>query len=301
MYNECGLAIDEVLLPIRIINQAGSGDLLVNEILFNPVTDNYDFLEIINVSNKYINIKGIEIKNNQNTHSEIINTDLIIEAGQIVAFTENPDKLKSHYQPPDSSRIYYQKLPAFNNDEGNVSLYTDSLGIKLLLDSFNYSDSLHFILLVSTDGVSIERISTKLSSGNKENWFSSAEANNFGTPGYKNTAVADENNNEENLFLTSQIFSPDGDGYRDQLLLNYNLERSGFIANVDLYNDSGVFIKHLTQSQLLARNGFISWDGTNSIDRLASVGMYIVYYELLHPEGEVIRGKKVCILAQKLN
>ena len=134
------------------------------------------------------------------------------------------------------------------------------------------------------------------------NFTINQSANLFATPGYENSArINSQTMGEEAVFLEYKVFSPDSDGEKDQLIIHYDLDKAGYIANIKIYNDHGRFEKNLAESELLGTQGFITWDGGLDNNQVAAVGMYIIFYELFHPDGQVINGKKVCVLAQQLN
>ena len=56
-------------------------------------------------------------------------------------------------------------------------------------------------------------------------------------------------------------------------------------------------IKILSQNELLAISGTISWDGSSDNNLKARAGMYIVHFEIFNEKGENQRFKKVCALA----
>jgi len=70
---------------------------------------------------------------------------------------------------------------------------------------------------------------------------------------------------------------------------------------VVIYDDKGRKEFVLVENQILGSQGFFKWDGNIGNNTLAPVGMYIIHYKFFHPEGDVMSGKKVCVLAQQLN
>ena len=94
------------------------------------------------------------------------------------------------------------------------------------------------------------------------------------------------------------MFSPDGDGDGDRLLLIYDLEKPGYLANFKVYDVDGFEITEMANNQLLSTNGLIFWDGTDSEGNRANIGMYIIYGEAIHPDGDVKIFKEVCVLAE---
>ncbi|MCK5105539.1 MAG: hypothetical protein KAR17_22095, partial [Cyclobacteriaceae bacterium] len=104
---------------------ADSLDLIINEILFNPWPEGVDFVELYNQSEKFIDLKTVQISNDG---TKPVSTDhFIIEPKQFLALTENPEVLNNHYpgiKPGNMLRI--DDLPTFNNDEGNVIIINEN-------------------------------------------------------------------------------------------------------------------------------------------------------------------------------
>jgi len=299
--NSCGILLEEETFDLRLIESAEVGDLLINEILFNPNRDQFDFVEIINVSDKFLRIDDLNILNSDSGNNEEINSNFILEPQQIIAFTESVDVVIDQYLPPNNANIVLANIPAFNDDSGNITLRLNT-GIEfIVLDVFDYSDDFHFDLIRDTEGISLERISVIGETNEPNNWFSSSEGNLFATPGYLNSTRINPNTTGDQVSLSSKTFSPNGDSDNDVLLINYNLDRSGFVANVKIFDDHGRPQRTLANNSILGTEGFLRWDGINDDGQLSHIGMYIVQYEFFHSDGEVIEGKTVCILAQQLD
>ena len=65
-----------------------------------------------------------------------------------VAVNEDTAALKNFYAPPSISKHVLSALPAFNVDEGNVTITNVS---GLVLDSFNYHEDRHHLLIDKED------------------------------------------------------------------------------------------------------------------------------------------------------
>jgi flagellar hook assembly protein FlgD len=90
------------------------------------------------------------------------------------------------------------------------------------------------------------------------------------------------------------------DGYEDYLKINYQLEKSGYSANVSIYDTKGHKIIDLVENELTGKQGHWTWDGRNQNDASSALGIYILIFELIHADGEIINEKMVCTLAGKL-
>ena len=73
---------------------ADSLDLIINEILFNPLPNGLDFVEIYNQSEKYIDLNSISLENDG--FEAISFEPFIIEPKQFMVITTNPILLNDH-------------------------------------------------------------------------------------------------------------------------------------------------------------------------------------------------------------
>ncbi len=269
-------------------------DLVINEILFDPFTQGEDFVEIINRSDKILNLAGVEIQNAQREESRIIDVDVSLLPGEIIALTQDKRQLEEIYDPPLGANIIITALPAFNNDEGNVSLLWDGQ----VIDSYDYQEDYHNALLRDTEGVSLERISPDASSDDPGNWLSGVSVTGFATPGYKNASFIESIMGTEDISLRSEVFTPDGDGVDDQLVIDFNIEENGLLARARVFNDQGHLIKDLVNNVTIDSDGFLTWDGSNDEGSLARMGIYILQIEVFNSNGFQRNKKMACVLVK---
>ncbi len=297
-----GNQMNNQVFEIALTEEISVGDIVINEILFDPYTGGEDFVEIFNRSEKTLNLEGLIIRNVDKVEDEIISREITMAPGQIIAFSKDPQFLLDQYIPPNSANVILQDLPSFNNSDGNATLLVNKNGEEVLIDEFDYDQDYHFDLLKDTEGVSLERISTISPTNDPNNWFSAAQSVLFASPGYENSVRSNSQaDSNDPLSLEYQSFSPNLDGNKDLLIINYNLDKTGYVANISIFDDRGRFEKHLIRNQLLATQGVLNWDGTLKNGNIGPVGMYIIYYEFFHSDGSVLSGKKVCVLAQPFN
>jgi len=281
--------------------QAAAGDLIINEVLFNPRGDGDDFVEMYNNSSRIISLKNWELANYSNdtiANNKIItsNVDLIFP-GEYIAVTTSELNIKTEYPLGNGNKfIEVSSLPSYSNTEGRVVLITN---LNEVSDDFSYTEDLHFALLTDVEGVSLERLDFNRPASDFSNWHSAAEAVNFATPGYKNSQLQSDIEGNGEITIDPQTFSPDNDGYNDVLNIHYVFSQPGFVANVTIFDATGRIVKLLVRSELLGNKGTITWDGINEKREKANVGMYVIYFEVFDLSGNVKKYKKSCVLATK--
>lgn len=271
------------------------GDVLLSEVLFDPYSGGEDFVELYNHSDKFIMLNGLILRNDQKDEESILQTTMVLLPGEYIAITPDKPFLEDNYTLLFPDRVISNDLPSLNNADGNISIKN---GSGAVIDSYDYSEDFHYILLDDTEGVSLERLSFDADTNADGNWTSAASAAGFATPGYENSNFLMTGATGENFSLERKVFSPDGDGDGDRLLLIYDLEKPGYLANFKVYDVDGFEITQIANNQLLSTNGLIFWDGTNSEGNRANIGMYIIYGEAIHPDGDVKIFKEVCVLAE---
>ncbi len=287
-----------------LIDTPQKGDIVINEILFNPRKGSNDFLELINVSNKIINLKGLIISNkDKENKDEILNDNIILKKGKYICITKDTSKLINDYFIPDTAILVQNPLPSFDDDNGNVSLiyFNSASGLYTTIDSFDYSEDMHSVFLTNNEGVSLERKNPFIATQDSFNWTSAATITGGATPGYKNSSFFDTNDNiKDNFELVNNVFSPDQDGVDDFLTLEYSLEKDNVLANIYIFDSKGRFITKLLNNESLSYKGIVTWDGFVDGKKMP-VGIYILYIDTIDLNGNSIKYKKAFILAKNLN
>lgn len=268
---------------------ADSSDVLINEILFNPRPTGVDFVEILNNTTKFINLRGWSIGNRDSDEiSMLTDTDLILAPGEHLAITSNPRALKGEYiQSDEEDFLALRDLPSFNDDSGSVVLLDDRGNV---IDYVIYSKEFHSVFIKDDEGVSLERISDS-SSGEPQNWRSASGSVGFATPGYLNSNTVDVESVEATLTVDPEIFNPLS-GHPGFALIHYNFERGGYVANVKIFDSQGRSIKELANNDILGTKGFYRWDGDRDDGSKAALGPYMIWFEVYNDEGTVKRYRR---------
>ena len=286
---------------LQLIEKAQAGDIFVNEILFNPTTGGNDFVEIYNASEKLIEISSLEIANVQKDEYKAINSNGVFLPQSYLVICPDKEWLIDNYDVQFPERVIENSIPSFNDASGNVSVYGRQItGARLMVDSLDYDEEWHYTLLADNEGISLEKVSINLATNQAASWHSASETAGFATPGYENSQLITTIDRTTTFNIQDKTFSPNQDGDKDRLVINYNLEKSGYLATVKIYNDRGFLVKELYNNVLLSSEGLLSWDGTKNDTQLASIGIYLITYELFHPDGDTIAGKLGCVLADFL-
>lgn len=279
------------------------GDLLLSEILFNPKVGGVDFVEIYNNTDHPLDLKdlGIASADNQDKLTNlkaVSGVNSLIPAKSYRILSTDTDYILANYTVNQSNTLVkIVALPSFNDDAGVAILVRDSIRI----DQFNYSDKMHFALLVNTEGVSLERSLFSVAANTSGNFRSAAAAAGFATPGYQNSQFLEGVPGANEINLSSATLSPDNDGFEDALTMLYHWQEPGWIANIRIFTEQGQLVRHLIKNQTLGTEGAWVWDGLNEQAERVPIGIYILKIDVFNLNGNVKQYTKTCVVATKLN
>lgn len=285
-------------VDVGIAEPAAAGDLIINELLFNPESGGADYLELYNRSDKALNINGLLILNQAKESGDVsaeVEFDYLVFPREYVVFTENTENILDLYTVLTPKALLENDLPTFDDGSGNVTIRMEGITI----DSFDYDDDFHYPLLDDKEGVSLERISFNSPTQGAGNWHSAAATVGFGTPTYENSQALGEVPMvmDEIISLPRTTFSPDEDGNEDVLVIQYQTDQPGYTINARIFDSRGHQIKNLLNNELLATSGSFLWDGTTDEPGRARIGIYVLWLELFLPDGTVERDKRAVVLA----
>lgn len=273
------------VMPVQVLNfilpdTAQKGDVVINEILFNPRTGGYDYVEILNVSNKKLDLQQLKLANYDSVVRNIVpaeNNTRILSPGEYAVFTVMPFSVISQYPYHDSTAfVALAKMPSLSNDKGNIYLLNSDSSV---IDFLIYDEKMHHSLIENTDGVSLEKINPDISSALRSNWTSAASTYYYGTPGLPNSQYSLARKPVDKLIINKQIFSPDGDGYDDVLLFSLQSSGANNLATVLVMDISGRKVKEIASNFIIGNDNMFQWDGFDENGNMAPIGVYIIYAE----------------------
>ncbi|MCC5937612.1 MAG: lamin tail domain-containing protein [Lunatimonas sp.] len=287
-------------LVFKIPAEALPGDIVLNEILFNPRTGGPKFVEIYNASDKYIDLKNWKLANVANwevANRRVISgqTDILLP-GSYRVFTTDAGLLHQHYPRGLADTFHQMSLPSYPIGSGTVVLLNPEETIQ---ERYSYHERHHHPLLREVRGVSLERLSIDGNVDDPENWQSASATVGYATPGFRNSQIVSPNPLEQGIQISPKVFVPDGVGEAPFTTISYTLDQSGFLATLRIYSTDGRMVRELCQNQLWGLSGFYTWDGTDERGARVKSGYYVVWVELFHPDGTVNQFKKTVVVGTK--
>jgi hypothetical protein len=281
-----------------------AGTILINEILFNPFSGGVDFVELVNISENSIPVHRLMLATRNDTLAlkqiyPISTGKRYLKPGKYLCCTKDSAIITSQYVTNNPEAFCQMKsFPSFPDDAGTIVLLNDSLTV---LDEFSYSAKMHSPFLVNENGVSLERISFDKTTSDRRNWNSAAASVGFATPGMPNSQSKSSDEFQDEITPEPQVFSPNGDGYNDQLSINFKLSKPGYIANVRIFDATGRQVKYLVKNQSLSQEGSWIWNGDSESGQKLSIGVYVILVEIFDQEGHTKAFKKTCTITDRLD
>lgn len=275
-------------------------DVLVSEVLFDPLPYCPDFIELYNASSSVFNLAELCLATRDRETGGIgsverIGVQRLFFPGAYIALTEDPEQLQRIFIRHDpGSMVKVSDLPTLEDDRGSVLVTDLQLGI---IDEMDYDRDMHHPALHTVEGVSLERVSFSRASAHRSNWHSASSASGYGSPGLKNSQEIDPEASGEGIFTEPELFTPDLDGQDDALVIKYRFTDPGCRASIYIFDPRGRLVKEIARGVLLGTEGFYLWDGTDQAGRMARTGIYLVLAEISGNEGRVRKYRRPCVLS----
>jgi lamin tail-like protein len=282
-------------------------DVIINEVLYDPVAGGARFVELYNRSNKVFNIGDLHIADRDDDGEDIDNNieiviDYLLFPGEYVVLTPVPQNILDLYFVENPNWMIESSLPAYDSNGDAVLIFVPGIFGPIVIDELTYTKNFHNKLLDDEEGVSLERISFSGETQDPNNWQSAAATAGFATPTYLNSQYFENGIATDNIFdIPNTTLSPDGDGFEDFLLINYNTSGGGWVANIQIFDANGRLVKRLIQNVTLSAEGTFKWEGDTDNGTKARIGIYVVWIEVFKSDGEVQHLKKTCVLAGRLD
>ncbi|MBD3617806.1 MAG: lamin tail domain-containing protein [Gracilimonas sp.] len=309
-------------LAVEVSQPLAPGAVVINEILYNPLAnsddnlpDQTEYVELYNPSDYAISLEGFYLHDELDENGEVrallpVSTHYkwIPANGYVVVYAEdqattfNESRLAKYFKLQGESdqfkaRINRSSLSLTNSDDA-VYLADSTAAI---IDSVFYDESWQNPNLYDTDGVALERINPEGPSNDKSNWSSSTRVNG-GTPGEQNSIFQESGAGPVNtgITFTPNPFSPDDDGFEDNLFINYKLDESDYLLRVHIFDRYGRKVRKLADGFQAGFEGSLIWDGRTDDNRNNRVGIYIVLFEAYNSAiGKNVTFKETVVLARK--
>ncbi|MFZ1371337.1 MAG: lamin tail domain-containing protein, partial [Ferruginibacter sp.] len=289
---------------LGLASATDSFDVVINEILFNPIPTGVDYVELYNRTTKVIDLKNIYIANRNSAGTISSITQLSTEnylffPEEFIVVTSDASVVKRDFITLNMDAFAeVGSTPSFNDDKGDVIILNEQ---GKIVDELVYSDKWHFKLIDNKEGVALERIDYNAPTQKQDNWHSAAISVGYGTPTYKNSQYRMDLQVQGDITVSPEIVSPDNDGIDDFATIDYNFPSPGYVANITIFDANGRIVRYLQRNALCGTKGNFRWDGLGEKFQKLPVGIYIIFTEVFNLDGKKKQFKNTIVLARRNN
>ena len=270
--------------------QPQPGDIIINELLPEPFVDGSEYIELYNRSEQELSLKDVCISTRKsdgslNTRYPLEAYPQTLQAGDYLLLTKSIEGVENFYSLPASLNWLECKLPVLSNTGSTVVLYRGEG--EIIIDEVSYSPKWHAPTVKNKKGVALERKDPDKDSQNADNSSSAG----FGTPGLENSQYLNGETETDSEEIDDPIYQPTG-----TFQIPYRLNQSGYMARGWIFDLSGRKVALIADNTSLGTQGYLEWNGKGRDGSPVNTGIYIIYLELWHPGGNVIRKKQVLLI-----
>lgn len=266
-----------------------NGNLLINEVMFEPAEGSVDFVELYNPGPSTLDLRQLELLRLDAAGIPLESAALaqagrILLPGGLLVLCENPGAVMSQYpcHGGDTAFLQLRTMPSLLAGGGQIAIRRRD-GTEI--DRMAFHPGMHHPLLQRTKGVSLERLRVSVSGMEAANWHSAGQDCLGATPGRRNSQAGAEAMEAGQLQLDNEWFTPDNDGHADQAALRYRFPQPGILLTVSVYDAWGMPVRVLCRHRLCGTSGMLVWDGMQEDGRPAAAGNYILTAEAQDAAG----------------
>src|SRR5690606_27438610 len=105
------------------------------------------------------------------------------------------------------------------------------------------------------------------------NWSTSVDIYG-GTPVKRNSIFAENLNQQANISVSPNPFSPDNDGFEDFAVINYNLTQPTAQVRIKIFDNRGRLVRTLLNNSPSGQSGSVIFDGLEDSGQVLRIGIY---------------------------
>jgi len=255
-------------------------ELIINEFMCSPDLTQPEWVELFNRSGSVICLEnwylGDSIEQNL-----ITSEDIDILSSDYLIVTENLAEFYSAH-PEAGCQVVEQREWRTLNNAGDKIMLRDNL--QFIIDQISYTEDWG-------KGISWERVDPEKTSSDSDNWWRSVDP--IGATPCKMNSLVEGYSEEVGLNIEPNPFSPDGDGFEDEVRFEYAVPLKSELT-LKIYDVKGRSVKTLLDQEPKA-SGQIAWDGKNDQGRTVRAGIYVVFLEAKVASRKLVKKTTVVV------
>jgi hypothetical protein len=183
----------ETSKSIGIIEPKATGDLILNEVMFENPLNSLEYIEIYNKTEKILDVSGLVFTTRKtdgslNTGNNIPPKTLLLPHSYL-ALCEDADSVRNYHKCPLESNILTTTWSTLNNESATLVLANEAK--DTIYDELTYNVKWHNSWVKEPKGIALERTGPDMPTQSRWSWHSASSEGNYGTPGYKNSEYID--------------------------------------------------------------------------------------------------------------
>ncbi len=275
-----------VLVNFSLPEMPKADEVKVSEILFNPLDGKEKFIEFVHEGMYPIDCYDLLLgQKNEADHTwsyyNITGNHEIWYPDDFLVVTTSVNGLRDQYNCGERVKIIGLKsFPSLPISGGQGGLFRRN---HIALDTFCYEDDWHAGHLLSTKGVSLERIDFNANPCLESTWGSASENSDYASPGSVNS-YHEISNNGARLSISSDILAPNLKFY--EIIISFNLISPEEKLSIEVYTIDGILIAVLARNKFALGKGNLQWTGEG-----LAVGSYILMAAIEKNGKQVIKEK----------
>lgn len=272
--------------------------IVINEIMYDPLTGNAEWVEIYNPGSKNVNISGWKFAESTNSINLSDSTFQVLLPGAYIVISDDTTIFNRfpYLRTYDPSNKLIIKSLSLSNDGELVKIVDAS---NNTIEEVTYSPKWHNPNIPDEKGYSLERINPNLP-GNSGNWSSCADPLG-GTPMKRNSIYTTIPLSTGKITVSPNPFSPDGDGFEDFTIIKYSLPYKASQVRMKVFDVKGRLVRTLLNNLYSGSEGEIIFNGFNDDGEKLRIGIYILFIETVDDKGGTFETiKSTVVVATKL-
>lgn len=293
-----GNCSDAFQFNIRVLSAPKPQSVLINEVLFDPLPNQVDFIELYNRSDYPVDLKQLFVANltPDGLWDQIYpcaSGQKLFNSGTYAILTTDTMRLCLQYDcGRNALKLQLPKLPPMPDNAAKLVLINAA---SESIDSMHYNTDWHFKWLTSKEGVSLERLDVSMSGTDQNTWHSCSNLEGGASPGKVNSQIKIQTHTDRYFSVSSMALSPHSNGQTGVCLIHYALPETDAVISVDAFNIDGSIVKSILPATHIGVEGDLVWDATDAYNQPCIPGVYIILVQGKLPSGKMIK-EKLCVV-----